>query len=67
MTTVECIPPQKSFIDRRCSGATGVFYYISMNMIIALREPIGQRSQVQGEAKEGPFLNVHGECASDLR
>jgi hypothetical protein len=34
---------------------------MTRNLTIFLREPTGPGGIVQGEMKDGPFLNVHGE------
>lgn len=37
------------------------------NAIIYLREPPGELATVQGEFRDAPYLNVHGETERDLR
>jgi len=37
------------------------------NAIIFLRKPSGEHAKVQGELKDAPYLNVHGETERDLR
>jgi hypothetical protein len=37
------------------------------NQIVYLRKPPDDRANVQGELRDAPYLNVHGETDKDLR
>jgi len=41
--------------------------WMKRNTIVYLREPPGELATVQGEFRDAPYLNVHGETERDLR
>jgi len=61
------MPRYEHFLNDRCSGTIGLFLQITKNWIVLLREPMGERAHVQGDIKDAPFMNVHGESDMNLR
>ena len=57
----------RAFADNSCSTSISVFLWMKKNAIIFLRLPPGDNAKVQGEFKDAPYLNVHGETERDLR
>jgi E3 ubiquitin-protein ligase UBR1 len=63
----EELSTSNSFTNSRCSQTIGVFLWLKRNGIIFLRSPSGEFPAVQGEFRDAPYLNIHGESERDFR
>lgn len=67
MSTGEGFPSDGFMLTYSCTRTIGVFLWLKRNSIVYLREPPTESAVPQGELRDAPYLNVHGETERDLR